>query len=521
MSLTDLVNRALGRKPPAKQGQWRFSDLQEKYLDRLSRWPAKAVPAPSGARVGVVVTPWLFTPVPFFSLECALMLAGRGAQVTLLWDASNVFLNAAKQSEVDAVRAVVAQLESRLRVLDVSAAEPAPEVRLDFIEPLLYENAVKQMRGESAAREFLESHPECVREMKTHAGRIHALLAGKKFDWLLVPGGVWAASGLYAQIARDLDVPFTAFDSGVGSLYVAHGGPAAHFADIPQAFAQVVAGADAGERADMIAQAWTQLQIRREGRDPFRLQPASADSESRAGSYDIVVPLNYRSDTAALFRQRLFSSVTDWLTQLLDWVATQPGVRVVIRQHPCERIPEYRGSDAWAEVLAPYRSLGPRMRFVAAEEAINTYDLIDGASVVLPFTSRIGIEAAMLGKAVLLGTHCYYQDCGFARNPATVPEYFAQIGEALRGRLAPSAAEQESAAIVYYLAECCLPLTTHFTPQPPDYLEWAAIAPDDLWASPAGEDFAEALLTRKSVASVQHRRRLGNHGAPRASSLAR
>jgi hypothetical protein len=434
------------------------------------------------------------------------MLANRGAQVTLIWDASNVFLNAAKSSEVDAVRAVVKKFASALRMVDVSKTPPDAEAKLDFVEPLVYENAVRQRRGEGAAREFLETHPECLQEMKVHAGRIHSLLVAEGFDWLLIPGGVWAASGLYAQLARDLGVSFSAFDSGVGSLYVAHDGPAAHFADIPNAFKAVTAKADASERSRMIEQGWTQLRIRREGRDPFRLQPSTSTAPGNRERYDLIVPLNYRSDTAALFRQRLFSSVTDWLTQLLDWATSHGKVRIAIRQHPCERIPEYRGTDAWREVLAPYAAMGDRLRFVAAEEEVNTYDLFDDASVILPHTSRVGIEAAMLGKAVLLGTHCYYQDCGFTRSPASVKEYFEDIERGMRGELVPNASARDNAAILYYLAECCLPLATDFTPQPPDYAQWVTRAPDDIWISPAGRDLAEALLSRQSVACVQHRR---------------
>ena len=137
---------------------------------------------------------------------------------------------------------------------------------------------------------------------------------------------------------------------------------------------------------------------------------------------------------------------------------------------------------------------------------MNTYDLLANASVVLPFTSRVGIEAAMLGKAVILGTHCYYDRFDFVRNAADADDYFTLIDRALTGELAPDAAQREEAALVYYLAERCLGLPTDFTPQPPDFWRWVEKPRAQLWAEPGNADFREALLTREPVAWIRHRR---------------
>lgn len=494
--------RLTGAKPPAGP---RFSDLAERYTARLSALPART--ARGKPKIGVLVMPWLFTPVPFYSIECALMLADSGAEVVLVWDGSNVFLNAAKQSEVETVRRVVDPLAESFRILDVAAAPGGPAGDPAFIDLLLFENAVRQLKGEERAREFLAEHPEIVSAMREHSGRIEAMLASEHFDWLLIPGGVWAASGLYAHLARERGVHFTTYDCGVGLLFAAHDGPAAHFGDVPRAFTLLNKSAPADERSRLIAAAHAELQRRMEGRDVFQLQPKPAGATSDAGAQcDIVVPLNYRSDTAALARQRVFASVTDWLTQLLEWAARRGDVRVAVRQHPCERIPEYRGTDDWNRILGPLLARSDRLRFIAAEDPVNTYDLIANARVVLPFTSRVGIEAAMLGKAVILGTNCYYDSFAFVQNAASASDYFTAIDQALAGGLKPDAARREDAALVYYIAERCLALKTDFTPQPPDFWKWVEQPRAELWAEPGAADFREALLTREPSCWIQHRR---------------
>jgi hypothetical protein len=507
MNAGALIRKTLAKLARATptQAAPRFSDLAERYAARLTALPSRNQGGKQ--KIGVLVVPWLFTPVPFFGMECALMLAESGAEVVLVWDGSNVFLNAAKQSEVETVRRVMEGLAGSFRILDVASVRGGPAGDPEFIDLLLFENAVRQLKGEMNARHFLAEHPEIIAAMREHSGRIATMLATERFDWLLIPGGVWAASGLYVHLAGERGVHFTTYDCGVGLLFAAHDGAAAHFGDIARAFALLNESAATDERARLIDAAHAELQRRMEGRDTFRLQPKPAgETDDASAQCDIVVPLNYRSDSAALARQRVFASVTDWLTQLLEWAARRGDVRVAVRQHPCERIPEYRGTDDWNRILGPLLARSDRLRFIAAEDPVNTYDLISNARVVLPFTSRVGIEAAMLGKPVILGTNCYYDSFAFVQNAAFTGDYFALIEQALGGNLVPDAKRREDAALVYYLAERCLALKTDFTPQPPDFWKWVEKPRDELWSEPANADFREALLTREPAVWIQHRR---------------
>lgn len=507
MNLRSLFRKMTHR--PKAPGFPLFAELAAQYAARLRRQGAPR--RGSGVRVGVLITPWMFTAVPFFSLECAGVLAESGLEVTLLWDRSNVVFNAAKQREIDAVAALVAQVAPWFRVIDVSALPGRLPANADFLPELLYENAVRRQRGEQYAAQFLDSNAQITEAMREHAGRIEALLAAEDFDWLLIPGGIWAVSGLYSHLAQARGLSYTTFDSGVGQLFLAHDGVAAHFADVPHTYKTVAATVTAEKRRAMIDRAHAELRERMAGRDVFRLQPKPAGgTDAMALDCDLLVPLNYRSDSAALCRHRLFVSVTDWLEQLLGWLQTQERGSVAIRQHPCERIPEYRGSDRWPAVFAPFAGLGARLRFVAAEDPVNTYDLMARARAVLPFTSRVGIEAAMLGLPVILATHCYYEDCGFAHRAATREEYFTLIAAALRGELRPDTAAREAAAMVYFLAECCLVLPTRLTPQPKDFVEWVNTPRAELWAVPENQDLLAALLTREPLLSIRHRRLTGS-----------
>ncbi|HEV7406410.1 MAG TPA: hypothetical protein VGO11_25900 [Chthoniobacteraceae bacterium] len=488
----ELIDRWSGRHADE------FTRMAADFRERCRRWPL-ALPANArGPRVGVVITPWMRTAVAFFSLECARELARQGARPVLLWDEANVFFNTADRGEVKILRDLLNLPDGPGPVLDVAATPPDPRVETSFVDQLVYENAVREARGEAGAPALLARAGDRALAMREHAARVHALLLRERFDWLFVPGGVWASSGIWTEMAARQHLPITTYDSGAGSLFVCHGGAAAHFPDVAEAF-RALRHLD---REPMIADAQAALETRMAGRDVFKLQPHAAGHAEPP--CDLLVPLNYRSDTAALHRQRAFRSVTHWLTQLLHWVMDRPGISVAIRQHPCERIPAYRGTDQWREILAPHQErLGARMRFVAAEDPVNTYDLLAGCRAVLPWTSRAGVEAAMLGKPVVLGTWCYYMGLGFTADAASPAEYFSALELALENKSGQSAEARRDAALIYYIIERRLSLTTSFTPQPVDYSAWAGRAPARLWSEPAQRVLREALLSRRPVALLQ------------------
>lgn len=492
----------------AKPKPHRVQRAVDLFLERWAKYPGKPQPAFAKGGIGVVLTPWLHTAVPLYNLECARKLAASGHPVTIIWDPANIFDNAGDAWEVAQLERVIATVRGEFPVLSPNATPATTGSAPEFLAELIAENAVQRIRGEDGAAELLEARPELAAGMHQHAQRVRALLSAREFDWLLIPGGAWAVSGVYAGVAAELGLSVTTYDSGPGALFIGHNGVAAHFPDVAAVADRVTGGsaANSDERTRMKAAARRQLETRMSGLDEYRLQPVAASEEANGQTWDILVPLNLRWDSAALCRAKLFADVRDWLEQLLVWAEGHPTARIAIRQHPCEKIPEFRGTDDFSKLLARHPKLAGRAIYFSAFDTVNTYDLFRSAKVVLPFTSRVGIEAAMLGKPVVLGTKCYYASCGFTWNPATASEYFATISRALDGELVVSEQAREKAWITYYLAECCLELRTPFTPAPPDFEKWVELSPDAIWASDENQDLLAAFLTREPLVSIRYRR---------------
>ena len=154
----------------------------------------------------------------------------------------------------------------------------------------------------------------------------------------------------------------------------------------------------------------------------FQMLPAGKSSRYADGC--VLIPLNVEWDTAALGRHVHFKSTTEWLISTIGAVLEQNAGPVVVRQHPSERRPLQRSKLDVAALLRESFGQDPRCQFVAADDPVSSYDLLRAARLVLPFVSTIGIEAAAMGKPVLIAGACYYTDLGFVWSAGSREEYF-------------------------------------------------------------------------------------------------
>src|SRR5437016_4096847 len=83
MNLGAILGKLRRKLMPSVADKRPFVRYAESYQQRLADWGSCPRQAPKGSHVGVIVTPWMFTAVPFFSLECALLLRSEGVAVTI------------------------------------------------------------------------------------------------------------------------------------------------------------------------------------------------------------------------------------------------------------------------------------------------------------------------------------------------------------------------------------------------------------------------------------------------------
>ena len=279
-----------------------------------------------------------------------------------------------------------------------------------------------------------------------------------------------------------------------------HSGITAHYGDIATAWRKYrpVVLADAALRERVWQSARESLDRRMHGRDHFQLQTQTPDAAT-APPCDVLIPLNFRMDSAAMLRNRIFRNVEEWLTGILDWLEARPGVTAVIRQHPCERMERYRGSDDWSELVAARPALAGRVRYVSANDPVNTYSLLEKCRVVVPYTSRLGAEAGLLGIPAVVATTSYYSESDFVFRAEDRMAFEQLLDAAVEGRLQLNEDQRCSAALVYALIENCTLLRTPFTPAIENFRKWVKVPAEEFEQMEGVADFASALFSRTPV----------------------
>jgi hypothetical protein len=317
---------------------------------------------------------------------------------------------------------------------------------------------------------------------------------------------VWGLSGVYVTLTAGLGKTYTTYDCGLGTVTICHNGIACHQIDLPAAVSLVKSEFTAKQQEHVRDRAWKELKERMDGRGNQAAFQVRAAGDAATSDFNVLVPLNLRWDSAALARKRLFETVEDWIVAVLRWAESEPNARVCFRQHPSERETVLRGSDDIGDLMARENKIPERVRFVAAEDDVNTYEVLRTIKVVSPYTSSVGVEAGMLGIPVIVSAHNYYDHASFVQHPETREEYFALLSHAIRGELSVAPEGTHDAALFYHLVQECNILPTHFTPAPGDFVSWVKVPPDQLWHEPACADLRESLMTGRPLSYLASRR---------------
>jgi hypothetical protein len=176
---------------------------------------------------------------------------------------------------------------------------------------------------------------------------------------------------------------------------------------------------------------------------------------ARAEKYRQIVPIftNVIFDTSQPHANTVFSDMFAWLDLVLDHVREHPDTLFVIRAHPdetrlrkesCETVEEWvrrRGAAKLANVI-----------FVAPREYLSSYELIQRAKFVMVYNSTIGLEASILGVAVLCAGKARFTQYPMVFFPQTQTEHLATMRDFLAAETieVPAIFKRNARRFLYY-----------------------------------------------------------------------
>jgi hypothetical protein len=211
----------------------------------------------------------------------------------------------------------------------------------------------------------------------------------------------------------------------------------------------------------------------------------------------VLMPANVIGDSLTLGRQIFSHSMTDWLQGSVRYFLNRPDLQLVVRVHPGER---YTRGPSVADVIResiPNLGKDPatsHIHLITANDAVNTYDLVEIADLGLVYTTTVGLEMAMSGVPVIVSGETHYRRKGFTLDPISWESYFEHINQAMAVpkayRLPRSQVEQAWNYAYRFFFEYPLPFPWHLTKFWKDLKAW----PVERVLSPEGQELFGAAF---------------------------
>jgi len=150
----------------------------------------------------------------------------------------------------------------------------------------------------------------------------------------------------------------------------------------------------------------------------------------KAAGFKQIVPVftNVIFDTSQPHANTIFEDMFDWLDLVLEEIRLHPETLFVIRAHPDElRVRKASRETVGGWVEARRVTDLPNVIFVSPQETLSSYELILKSKFVMVYNSTIGLEASIMGAAVLCA--------GKARFTQYPTVFFPQTIEDVRNKM--------------------------------------------------------------------------------------
>lgn len=292
------------------------------------------------------------------------------------------------------------------------------------------------------------------------------------YDLCLIPNGTTFEGAQVCHVAKQLNIPVNTFEKFAfkNIRVINHGDNFLAFHDLDLAWnLRLTAGyKDEPFCSRACGRAMELLNERRTNSTKtwgWKLQTAPPQSVEEAlaeqglGKEEpfVLVCTNVPYDAGYEGLRSIFPSMRDWLIETVRCLLGHSNLTVIVRAHPGEAA-HYGGKERSEQTLLKAGIVSDRLIVIPAEARVNTYALMEACRFGVVFSSTAGLEMAMMGKTVLIGSHVYYARRGFTVDAKDHADYFYQIQQLTDG-VAPLGLRPEQARearLFHFILHCVM-----------------------------------------------------------------
>ena len=175
----------------------------------------------------------------------------------------------------------------------------------------------------------------------------------------------------------------------------------------------------------------------------------------KAAGFKQIVPIftNVIFDTSQPHANTVFEDMFDWLDMALDVIREHRETLFVIRAHPDE-LRLRKSSRETVEGWVTSRDVDKELNvvFVSPRETLSSYELIQRSKFVMVYNSTIGLEASIMGAAVLCAGKARFTQYPTVFFPQTVEEVRSKLKELLAAEniQVPAEFKRNARRFLYY-----------------------------------------------------------------------
>lgn len=281
-----------------------------------------------------------------------------------------------------------------------------------------------------------ESHVPVYKRYLRSAVMLHQafskLLDTFEFERFLIFNGRYVTFNVPLKLVEQRGIPFASYEfSEQDRLFLVKNDVSVMWNDVNEKFAHWLKTAESVP--DLQAEVEKFMNVRKQRVVANYLD---LDQSFEMGDVDLVAFTNVVWDSAAFERDTLFTNQYEWITEIIEFARKNPDLKVAVRIHPAETNTLYNKTrERFSDFLANSNlDIPPNVVVIHPEDRRNSYGLMRKAKVVTAYTSSIGLEAALEGKAVVIAGWSHYAREKVTLNPKTAVEYFEVLGKHARGQ---------------------------------------------------------------------------------------
>ncbi|MBL8102745.1 MAG: hypothetical protein JNM02_09465 [Anaerolineales bacterium] len=154
----------------------------------------------------------------------------------------------------------------------------------------------------------------------------------------------------------------------------------------------------------------------------------------KAAGFRQIVPIftNVIFDTSQPHANTVFEDMFDWLDMALEVIKENPDTLFIIRAHPDElRVRKSSRETVEGWVASRGADKEANVVFVSPRETLSSYELIQRSKFVMVYNSTIGLEASIMGAAVLCAGKARFTQYPTVFFPQTIEDVRRKMKEFL------------------------------------------------------------------------------------------